>query len=83
MTEAMSDRGSATSIVGNSFPESGSSVLWTRVPPQLELAPLAAYDMYDNAVPSAGIIAAVGRVPGRERHAVANDATVKGGTDIR
>ena len=48
--------------------------------PLLELAPLAAYDMYENAVPSAGIITAVGRVAGRECMLVANDATVKGGT---
>ena len=48
--------------------------------PFLELSPLAATEMYDDAVPSAGIITGVGRVSGRECMIVANDATVKGGT---
>ena len=48
--------------------------------PFLELSPLAAYGMYDDAVPSAGIVTGVGRVSGRECVVVANDATVKGGT---
>jgi len=46
----------------------------------LELAPLAAEDLYDGAAPGAGIIAGVGRVEGREVVVAANDATVKGGT---
>jgi 3-methylcrotonyl-CoA carboxylase beta subunit len=48
--------------------------------PFLELSPLAAYGMYEGAVPSAGIVTGVGRVSGRECVIVANDATVKGGT---
>jgi len=48
--------------------------------PFLELSPLAATEMYDDAVPSAGIITGIGRVSGRECVIVANDATVKGGT---
>jgi len=48
--------------------------------PFLELSPLAATGMYDDAVPSAGIVTGVGRVNGRECVVVANDATVKGGT---
>src|SRR3954454_8506682 len=48
--------------------------------PFLELSPLAATGMYDDAVPSAGIVTGVGRVAGREGVVVANDATVKGGT---
>ncbi|MFS0885860.1 carboxyl transferase domain-containing protein [Aeromicrobium sp. 179-A 4D2 NHS] len=51
--------------------------------PFLEIGALAAYDMYGDdpfAVPSAGMIAGVGRVSGRECVIVANDATVKGGT---
>ena len=48
--------------------------------PFLELSQLAAWDMYDNAVPSAGIITGIGRVSGRECVIIANDATVKGGT---
>ncbi len=48
--------------------------------PFLELSQLAAYGMYDNDVPGAGIITGIGRVSGRECVIVANDATVKGGT---
>jgi 3-methylcrotonyl-CoA carboxylase beta subunit len=48
--------------------------------PFLELSPLAAHDLYDNAAPGAGIITGIGRVSGRECMIVANDATVKGGT---
>ena len=48
--------------------------------PFLEVAPLAAFGMYDDKVPSAGVIAGVGRVAGRECMIVANDATVSGGT---
>ena len=48
--------------------------------PFLELSPLAAWDLYDNAAPAAGIVTGVGRVSGREVLIVANDATVKGGT---
>jgi len=48
--------------------------------PFLEVMPFAAYDMYDNAAPSAGIVCGVGVIKGRECMIVANDATVKGGT---
>ncbi|MGC4962532.1 carboxyl transferase domain-containing protein [Gordonia sp. DT101] len=48
--------------------------------PFLEVAPLAATGMYDDRVPSAGVVAGVGRVAGRECMIVANDATVSGGT---
>lgn len=48
--------------------------------PFLEIAPLAAEGMYDNAAPAAGIVAGIGRVHGQEVVIVANDATVKGGT---
>ncbi len=48
--------------------------------PFLELSPLAAYDIYDNASPGAGIITGIGRVNGVECVIVCNDATVKGGT---
>jgi acetyl-CoA carboxylase carboxyltransferase component len=48
--------------------------------PLLELSPLAAWDLYDNEAPAAGIITGIGRVSGREVVIVANDATVKGGT---
>jgi 3-methylcrotonyl-CoA carboxylase beta subunit len=48
--------------------------------PFLELSPLAAWDMYGNDAPGAGMITGVGRIEGRECVIVANDATVKGGT---
>ena len=48
--------------------------------PFLELSPLAAWDLYDNEAPAAGIVTGVGRVSDREVLIVANDATVKGGT---
>ncbi len=41
---------------------------------------MAAYDMYDNDAPAAGIITGIGVVHGREVMVVVNDATVKGGT---
>lgn len=48
--------------------------------PFLELSPLAAHDIYDNASPGAGIITGIGRVAGVECVIICNDATVKGGT---
>ncbi len=48
--------------------------------PFLELSPLAAWEMYDNEAPSAGIVTGIGRIEGLECMVVANDPTVKGGT---
>lgn len=57
--------------------------------PFLELAPLAALNMYKekdgqggtkDAAPAAGLIAGIGRVSGVDCMIVCNDATVKGGT---
>ncbi|PUA20345.1 carboxyl transferase domain-containing protein [Glaciimonas sp. PCH181] len=48
--------------------------------PFLEFSQLAAYAMYDNVAPSAGLITGIGRVSGLECVIVCNDATVKGGT---
>jgi 3-methylcrotonyl-CoA carboxylase beta subunit len=48
--------------------------------PFLELSPLAANGMYDDASPGAGIVTGIGRIGGREVVIVANDPTVKGGT---
>jgi acetyl-CoA carboxylase carboxyltransferase component len=48
--------------------------------PFLELSPLAAWGLYDNDAPAAGVLTGIGRVGGREVMVVANDATVKGGT---
>lgn len=46
----------------------------------LELSPLAAYEVYEDKVPAAGIITGIGRIAGIECMIVINDATVKGGT---
>ncbi|MGA8262759.1 MAG: carboxyl transferase domain-containing protein [Arenicellales bacterium] len=48
--------------------------------PFLELSQFAAYQVYDDPVPAAGVITGIGRIHGRECMIVANDATVKGGT---
>ncbi len=48
--------------------------------PFLELSSLAAYGMYDDEAPSAGVVTGIGQVHGREVLFVANDPTVKGGT---
>src|SRR5690242_15949247 len=46
----------------------------------LELNALAAWELYDDEAPSAGIVTGIGVVEGRECVVVANDATVKGGS---
>ncbi len=48
--------------------------------PFLELSPLAAYGMYEDAIHGAGLITGVGRIEGRECVVVCNDNTIKGGT---
>jgi len=48
--------------------------------PFLELSQLAAYGMYNDDAPGAGVITGIGRIAGQECVIVCNDATVKGGT---
>ena len=48
--------------------------------PFLEIGQLAAFEVYDEEVPAAGVIAGIGRIEGVECMVIANDATVKGGT---
>ena len=48
--------------------------------PFLELSQLAGLQIYDEPIPSAGIICGIGRITGQECMIIANDATVKGGT---
>ncbi|SPX62121.1 Acetyl/propionyl-CoA carboxylase, beta subunit [Legionella feeleii] len=48
--------------------------------PFLELSQLAAYRVYEDKVPAAGIITGIGWIAGTECMIVVNDATVKGGT---
>jgi 3-methylcrotonyl-CoA carboxylase beta subunit len=47
--------------------------------PFLEISQLAAFGLYDDEAPGAGLIAGIGRVSGRLVMIVANDSTVKGG----
>jgi 3-methylcrotonyl-CoA carboxylase beta subunit len=48
--------------------------------PFLELSPLAADGMYEDAIHGAAIITGIGRIAGRECVTVCNDSTIKGGT---
>src|ERR1700726_606252 len=48
--------------------------------PFLELSQMAAYGMYNDDAPGAGVITGIGRIAGQECMIVCNDATVKGGT---
>lgn len=65
---------------GKLLPRERVRVLLDQGSPFLEIAQFAAYGMYNNEVPAAGMIAGIGRVSGQECMIVANDATVKGGT---
>ena len=49
----------------------------------MELCELAAWGLYDGKVHSAGVVIGVGLVHGRECMFVANDVTVKGGTQYK
>ena len=51
--------------------------------PFIELSSLAAFNLYNNEFPSAGIITGIGVIHGKEVMIIANDATVKGGTYIK
>lgn len=46
----------------------------------LELSELAAFELYEEPIPAAGIIVGIGRIHDIECMIIANDATVKGGT---
>ena len=65
---------------GKLLPRERVRLLLDEGAPFLELSQLAAWGMYGDAVPAAGLITGIGRVSGRECVIVANDATVKGGT---
>jgi 3-methylcrotonyl-CoA carboxylase beta subunit len=70
---------------GKLLPRERVDLLLDAGSPFLEVAPMAAYGMYQDAkgvdaAPSAGIIAGIGRVSGVDCMIVCNDATVKGGT---
>ena len=65
---------------GKLLPRERVSQLLDAGSPFLEIAPLAAWGMYEGAAPCAGVIAGVGLVAGVLCMVVCNDATVKGGT---
>lgn len=65
---------------GKLLPRDRIRVLLDQGAPFLELSQLAGHDLYDDDVPSGGIITGIGPVAGRECMIVCNDATVKGGT---
>ncbi|MFV2058669.1 MAG: carboxyl transferase domain-containing protein, partial [Thiohalomonadales bacterium] len=46
----------------------------------MEFSAMAAYGLYENQVPGAGIVTGIGLIHGQEVVIIANDATVKGGT---
>jgi 3-methylcrotonyl-CoA carboxylase beta subunit len=48
--------------------------------PFLELSQFAAFEVYPEPVPAAGLVCGIGRICGQECVIIANDATVKGGT---
>lgn len=48
--------------------------------PFLEIGQFAGWEVYDDYVPAAGVVAGIGQVEGVQCMIVANDATVKGGT---
>lgn len=65
---------------GKMLPRDRVSRLLDPGSPFLEVGMFAAFGMYGGASPSAGMVAGIGRVCGREVMIVCNDATVKGGT---
>ncbi len=65
---------------GKLLPRSRIARLLDPGSPFLEIGLFAAHGHYDDEVPSAGLIAGIGRVSGRDCMIVCNDATVKGGT---
>ncbi|MBM3356403.1 MAG: methylcrotonoyl-CoA carboxylase [Betaproteobacteria bacterium] len=65
---------------GKLLPRERIAALLDAGTPFLEFSPLAAWDVYEEPVPAAGIITGIGQVSGQDCVIVANDATVKGGT---
>ncbi len=65
---------------GKMLPRDRVTALLDSGTPFLELTMLAAHEVYNEAVPSAGVITGIGSVSGNTCVIIANDATVKGGT---
>lgn len=65
---------------GKLLPRDRIRTLLDEESPFLEIGRQAAWQVYSDDVPSAGIVVGIGRIHGVETMVVANDATVKGGT---
>ena len=65
---------------GKMLPRSRITNLLDAGAPFLEIGATAAYGMYGNESPAAGIITGVGKIHGHDIMVICNDATVKGGT---
>tara|TARA_R110002050_G_scaffold67636_4_gene146528 strand:- start:13907 stop:15523 length:1617 start_codon:yes stop_codon:yes gene_type:complete len=65
---------------GKLLPRERVATLLDASSPFLEIGRFAAHGLYGGDIASAGLIAGVGRVKGRDVMVVCNDATVKGGT---
>ena len=65
---------------GKMLPRDRVAALLDPGTPFLEVGLFGAHGLYGDASPSAGVIAGVGQVAGRDVMIVCNDATVKGGT---
>ncbi|WMS45045.1 carboxyl transferase domain-containing protein [Acuticoccus sp. MNP-M23] len=65
---------------GKLLPRARINALLDPGAPFLELSPLAANGLYDDAIHGAGVITGIGAVMGRPVMVVCNDATIKGGT---
>ena len=65
---------------GKLLPRDRIDHLVDRGSPFLEIAPLAAWGMYNDDCPGGGVIAGIGMIEGHQCMIIANDATVKGGT---
>lgn len=79
------DAGGATAVSrhrsrGKLLPRERIASLLDTGSPFLELSPLAGLGLYEEDVPSGGIVTGIGRVQGRLVAVLCNDATVKGGT---
>jgi 3-methylcrotonyl-CoA carboxylase beta subunit len=65
---------------GKLLPRERINLLLDSGSPFLEIGQLAAFQVYEDDVPAAGVIAGIGRIEGVECMIIANDATVKGGS---
>ena len=80
ISEGGSDRARKKHLArGKLLPRDRIRSLVDRGAPFLEIGQLAAYGLYDDEVPSAGIITGIGQVSDIDCVIVANDATVKAG----